>query len=167
QRRCEQPESRAALMLPARADHAVGRAGSDDRRIRRQVGERLGQIVRRLAVLRRAEQRHEVGRALEERAAHVPRLLQRRRRLLDLRERPAGAHPARMNGLCAPLATITMRLLAISTRRVRPGWSVRLSLIVTHPWRTTAECNRSRGAEDPGVPRQTVMRPLPICTYTR
>ena len=38
-----------------------------------------------------------------------------------------------IDGLCGPLPAITMRLLAISTRRVRPGWSVRLSLIVTHP----------------------------------
>ena len=133
QRRREQPERRAALMLPPRADHAVGRAGSDDRRIRRQVGDRLGQIVRGLAVLRGAEERHEVGRALEQGAAHVPRLLQRRRRVVDLRERPAGAHLSGIDGLCGPLPAITMRLLAINTRRVRPGWSVRLSLIVTHP----------------------------------
>ncbi len=63
QRDCEQSQRRAALLLPPGADHAVGRAGSDDRGIGRQVGERVGQIVRRLAVLGRAEERDQVGQA--------------------------------------------------------------------------------------------------------
>ncbi len=64
----EQRQRRATLLLAPGSDHAVGRARSDDCGIRRQIGERLGQIVRRLAVLGRAEERDEIGRR-----ARVPR----------------------------------------------------------------------------------------------
>ena len=163
--RCgEQRERGAGLLLTARADDAVGRAGSHDRGVRRELAQRLGQVVSRLAVLPGAEQRDEVGRALEHRAALGPRPLERRGRVGALREGGAGAHPAFIDGLCAPFATITMRPPAISTSRLRPAWNVRLRRIVTQPWRTSAEPSRRRGADEPGVPRQAVTRPRPLLT---
>ena len=72
------------------------------------------------------------GGALEQGAAHVPRLLQRRRRVVESARSAARALTRLgIDGLCVPLPAITMRLLAISTRRMRPAWSVRLSWIVT------------------------------------
>ena len=97
-RRGQQRERRAALLLAPRTDHAVGRAGADDGRVRREVVDRLGEVVRQLAVLGSAEQCDEIGRALQLRAAHAPCLIQRRRRVAELREGAAGAHPALMDG---------------------------------------------------------------------
>ena len=81
---------RAALLLAPSADHPIGRAGADDGGVRRQVGDRLGQVVGSLAVLRSAEQRDEIGRPLQLRAAHPPRLLESCRRVGELGERAAG-----------------------------------------------------------------------------
>ena len=129
--RGEQRQRRTALLLPPCPDHAVGRARPDDRRVRRQVGDRLGEVVAAVAVLLGAEQGDEVGRLLEPGAARLPRLAQRRGRVAELREGRAGAHPARSDGLCLPEPTITILPLAISTSRVRPAWSVRPRWIET------------------------------------
>jgi len=127
----EQRQPRAVLLLVPAADHAVGRAGADDRSVRRQIRDQLGQIVRLVAVLGRAEEGDEVGRPLELGAAHPPRLLQGGRRVGKLREGAARAHPARIEGWCLPVATMTIRPLTISTRRIRPAWNVRPRWIVT------------------------------------
>ena len=127
----EQRERRAVLLLATGADHAVGGAGPEDRRVRREIAQQLGELVRLGAVLAGAEQRDEVGRALEHRTARGPRLGERSGRPGELRERSPGAHPDFIDGLCAPLPTITTWRPAISTSRLRPAWNARFSLIVT------------------------------------
>ena len=73
----------------------------------------------------------QVGPALQHRATRRPRLGERRGRAGELRDRSPGAHPDFIDGLCAPLPTITTWRPAISTSRLRPAWNARLSLIVT------------------------------------